>query len=463
MTTNFYLHNKNSKDETLIFLHFRYPKNNLFIFSTKQKINPSHWNPKKKRVKELSSNKSYSSINRLLNKIENEIKSVYLDLVSSDITPSNDLLRQSLSERLNFSYTRVKSPQNKSLSFLQYFELYISEAESHTRLKSNGHIIRKGTISQYKSLLNHLYNIQMIKKFEYRLPIITQMTDEQINEVDLYYKSFYKVITDYHYNELDAYDYTVGSRMKMIRAFFNYLQNDKRLNIGNFHKSFHVPKEEIPVIVISPKQLSYLIHDEEFNSSLPLSLLPVRDLFIFGCTVALRISDLQSLTLDNVIRENDRVYIQNKSQKTNTVTRTKLPSYAVEILDRRIKEMKSKKKKTIFGKNRLGIINEQLKELAQYCKFDEPVIKTRYKRGQEIVIYKNEETQEHFKLYDLISSHTMRRTAITTSLILGMPEYAVKELSGHAPNSKDFHKYVKISQKYLDEQMDVVTEKLKMV
>ena len=463
MTTNFYLHDKNSKTETIIFLHFRYPAGNLFIYSTRQKIKPSQWNFRKKRCKEVASNPSFSSINKLLNKIENEIKSIYLDLISTDITPSNDVLRQSLSERLNFSYTRVKTPQTKSLSFLQYFEQYISEAESQTRLKKNGHLIRKSAISQYKSLLNHLHNIHMMKKFEYHLPIITGMTDEQMKEVDLYYKRFYKVFTDFHYNELNCYDYTVGSRVKTLRAFFNYLSDNKRLNIGSFHKSFHVPKEEIPVIVLSPKQLSYLIYDKDFIQSIPPSLSTIRDLFICGCTVALRISDLLSLTEDNVKRENDCVYLINKSKKTNTTTRVKLPPYAVEIIERNIEIMKTKKLKTIFGRQNLHQLNEQLRELATYCKFNDPIIKTRYKRGQEIIIFKDEKTKEHFQLSDLITSHTMRRTAITTSLILGMPEHAVKELSGHSQNSRDFSKYVKISQKYLDEQMDVVTEKLKKV
>ena len=53
MNVNFYLHDKNAKKPTLIFLHFRYPKNNVMVFSTKQKINPKHWNDKKKKAKEL--------------------------------------------------------------------------------------------------------------------------------------------------------------------------------------------------------------------------------------------------------------------------------------------------------------------------------------------------------------------------------------------------------------------------
>lgn len=46
----------------------------------------------------------------------------------------------------------------------------------------------------------------------------------------------------------------------------------------------------------------------------------------------------------------------------------------------------------------------------------------------------------------------MRRTAITTLLSLGMPELLVRKVSGHAPNSREFFKYVALAQSYLDEE-----------
>jgi len=42
----------------------------------------------------------------------------------------------------------------------------------------------------------------------------------------------------------------------------------------------------------------------------------------------------------------------------------------------------------------------------------------------------------------------MRRTAITTLLIMGVPEAMVRKISGHAPGSKEFYKYVGIAQDY---------------
>ena len=105
-------------------------------------------------------------------------------------------------------------------------------------------------------------------------------------------------------------------------------------------------------------------------------------------------------------------------------------------------------------------MNIYLKELAEQAGWTNEVVKTREKKGIAEIIYKNNKIHAHFRFCDLISSHTMRRSAITTMLSLQMPEHLVRKISGHAANSKEFHKYVAISQNYLDLETDKVFEKL---
>jgi integrase len=54
----------------------------------------------------------------------------------------------------------------------------------------------------------------------------------------------------------------------------------------------------------------------------------------------------------------------------------------------------------------------------------------------------------------------MRRTAITTLLILGMPEHLVRKISGHSHSSSSFNRYVHYAQAYVDTEIDKVHEKL---
>ena len=54
----------------------------------------------------------------------------------------------------------------------------------------------------------------------------------------------------------------------------------------------------------------------------------------------------------------------------------------------------------------------------------------------------------------------MRRTAITTMLILGMPEHLVRNISGHTGNSSSFYRYVHFAQSYIDKEIEKVHDKL---
>jgi integrase len=95
----------------------------------------------------------------------------------------------------------------------------------------------------------------------------------------------------------------------------------------------------------------------------------------------------------------------------------------------------------------------------EYCGFTEPVQKSRLARGLTINLFrKNNET---YRFCDLVSTHTMRRTAITNMLYLGMNENTVRQISGHSPNSKEFFRYVNFSQSILDQQINIYHDALK--
>ena len=61
----------------------------------------------------------------------------------------------------------------------------------------------------------------------------------------------------------------------------------------------------------------------------------------------------------------------------------------------------------------------------------------------------------------MITTHTMRRTAITTLLSLGMDEQAVRDVSGHSASSKEFFRYVKYSQAEHVRKMKMAHENLR--
>jgi integrase len=106
-------------------------------------------------------------------------------------------------------------------------------------------------------------------------------------------------------------------------------------------------------------------------------------------------------------------------------------------------------------------LNKYIKELLELAGFTQPVQKTRERRGAQTELKRLLPGGRYYRFCDVASTHTMRRTAITTMLSLGMPEQVVRKISGHAPGSKEFYRYVLWAQTYQDQETEKMFEKLK--
>lgn len=348
----------------------------------------------------------------------------------------------------------------KVLTESQIFKLFddfIEDAYSGKRTRKDGKRIKPSTIINYVHLRTHLEDFCATKTFEMKIYIESNLTYNEKTTAFRYYRKFYNAFTKFLYDEKKFFDNYVGLVIKEIRCFFNYLEFERRISVGSYHKSFFVPREEIPIIALSINQLNYLIFNKQFNLLLKTKKLDeIRDVFVLGCTVALRVSDLLQLTTQNLIIQYDFYYLKVKSQKTATSTSVKLPDYAKEIILKY-----SGKHTTLLPEMTAQWFNRKLKSLAQLIPDDYDMIKVRERRGKQIVVYKDPVNKVNFRFSDHITSHTMRRTAITTMLNLGMPEHIVRKISGHAANSREFYRYVQLSQNIIDQESDKVFEKLK--
>lgn len=243
----------------------------------------------------------------------------------------------------------------------------------------------------------------------------------------------------------------------MLRTFFNYLNDEKGLRVGTFHKSFYVRNEEIPILVLSAEQLNFLIYDKLFEKSLSTRLKRTKDIFVFGCTVAVRVSDLLNLDGSNLeVRDHCSYYLKVTSIKTQTFTRIKLPAYAIEI----IQKYHRKRHKTLLPVISNYNLNKNIKLLAETAGWTDNMVKNRGRRGILVPLLRPSKIEKGFRFCDLVTSHTMRRTAITTMLSLGMTEFMVRKISGHSANSKEFFRYVSLAQTYIDKETEALFQRL---
>lgn len=272
-----------------------------------------------------------------------------------------------------------------------------------------------------------------------------------------YWKKFYHQFTQFLYQQKNCYNNYVGTVIKTIRIFFNFLNRDIGIDTGSFYKSFYVCREELPIVTLMLEQLQYLINNPLFETQLSKPLQKAKDIFVFGSTVALRVSDLSAIKFIDVERVGACWYLPVKTIKTGTSVRIKLPGYAVEIIEKF--RSSAKGRKSIFPPVPRTRFNNQLKTIAELAGWVNDMGRLRTKRGIQAKS-KGKAKKELYRFCDLVSSHTMRCTAITTMLMLGMKEHVVRKISGHADNSKSFYRYVNLVQSYLDNEMDEVFGKL---
>lgn len=339
-------------------------------------------------------------------------------------------------------------------SIIKLFEDFLKENKRDKRGIRGGLKLAPGTKRNYLYLRRHLVNFGMKTGFPLRVRTLGR-DKKQINRERKYYHELYQKFTDYLFDELKHYDNYVGHNIKMLKTFFAWLTRQKGMHIGEFYKDFYVWKEELPVIVLSIEQLRFLIQNEKFDKSLPIHLRRTKDLFVFGCTTALRVSDLMTLKNENVEHQNNATYIRITSKKTRKQSKIKLPNYAKLIIDRN-----KQRGKRLFPLICANQFNSNIKKMAERAGWIEPVNKIRSRRGLPLQQIRSNAALKQYRFCDLLITHTMRRTAITSMLELGMEENSVRKISGHAPGSVEFYKYVKYNQERLDDQSDLVFEKL---
>jgi len=345
----------------------------------------------------------------------------------------------------------------KEYALTPLFDKFLKYSYKGRRLKADGSKIKPQTIDNYVYVLRYLQEYEKEYNITLRIRVMNGYNKRTFIAERNYWKKFYNQFTDFLYTKKDCFDNYVGTVIKVIRIFFNFLNKEMSIQTGEFYKSFYICKEDVPIITLMPEQLQFLICDTAFEEKLSKSLQKAKDVFVFGCTVALRVSDLFAIKFTDIERVGDAYYLPVKTIKTSTAVRIKLPDYAIAI----IKKFKAaaRNRKTIFPPIPRTRFNNQIKDIAELAGWTNDTGRQRKKRGVNTkTITRADKTC--FRFCDLVSSHVMRRTAITTMLMFGMKEHVVKKISGHSDNSKSFYRYVNLVQSYLDNEVDEVFNNL---
>ncbi|MGB3155845.1 MAG: hypothetical protein WBB06_14660, partial [Chitinophagaceae bacterium] len=209
------------------------------------------------------------------------------------------------------------------------FQQFIRASATGRRLTPSGKRITKGT------LVNYWYALRLVNEFEnkyetkIRIQLLHRASMRTLQREKNYWSRFFTRFSSFLYKEKEYYDNYVSNVFKILKTLFNFLQREKGYVVGNYHKSFKIPLQQSVPVVLIPEQLQMLILNKEFYGSLSPYLKRAMDIFVFGCTVALRFSDLMNLKKTNLVETENETYLTLVTQKTGSELRIPLPVYVL--------------------------------------------------------------------------------------------------------------------------------------
>ncbi|TXK78915.1 site-specific integrase [Mesonia sp. K4-1] len=361
------------------------------LFYTKKIIHIKDWDKRNQRVKRTYP--GYLKMNRYLTKLKQRVEDIINDCLFDEIEPTVSYVKDVWLGR------QKDDKKIEKLSFWQYVEKFIHKSEN--RLSPN-------TLRSYKTSFKNL------KKFERNWGSIIDWHNINMD----FYNNYY----EYYVNTLGLKINGFGKIIKLLKTVLNEAtQEGYNDNTAYKSKSFKVTKEEVSNIYLDEQELSKWI---ELDLNEDRKLEKVRDLFYVACYTGLRFSDLGKITKENINAD----LISIRTQKTGT-------DIIIPILNE-VKLVLEKYNYNLPKPLQNQTMNRHLKKLGQLAEMDSDV-KTYNRRGGKTITTK-------FKRWELISTHTARRSFATNMYKRGFDKTMIMKITGHS-SEKVFMDYIKIS------------------
>ncbi|CAG5083007.1 site-specific integrase [Parvicella tangerina] len=422
--TNFYLKDKKTDSETTIMLCKRI-RGKMFKYSTGIKVNPNHWDNDEKKV--LKARKNYSRINQVLNKIQVHFDEAVYNYLADDSMSFVDI-KEILDEKLDIERNRKNS--NETLAFEDIW--CVKWIDSLKVVRSEGTWRKKGYV------LNSLIDFTKDTKFKLEFENIDMTFAEN-------YKRWALNVKDAKGRNRYTKDNSIHKNIEIIKGFCRwayergYTKSNAFEQIKGFDQKYFAP------FALSSRDLTTLMDIDfslvdlnEYNirpcnhARVKEALEKTRDAFVFRCLCGIRHGDYYQLDPSKIINNK----LQLVTEKTKSVIYLSLHPYASSIIlkyDYKVPKLMNQNE------------NENLKLMAQISGFNE-IIEIVYMQGAELV-------REDKYRWELVTTHTARKTFITNCLRAGIPPHIVMEIVG-IKKASTLQRYINISKADIEESME---------
>ncbi|GAB4007184.1 site-specific integrase [Spirosoma migulaei] len=365
---------------------------------------PTHWNLKTSRVKNVVDALDKDDINSFLDKLESAIKEIVTELRAS-----RSLTVKAVRQRID-AYLKpvVGLEESKQATLFTFIDKFIENSPQRINLETGKHINER-TIKKYRTTVKALRNFASL----YKRPV-------DFDTIDL---DFYSDFTAYLTTKEGLAMNSVGKCIQILKVFLNEA-TAKGVNTKLEFKSnrFKVLKEDADSIYLTELELQRL---NELDLSNNLRLERVRDLFLVGCYTGLRFSDFTAIRPE---------YIKEgliRMEQLKTMGKVVIPCHPV--VTALLQKYNGKLPQAISNQK----MNDYIKEVCQLAGFTSHEGKSITKGG--VRVFRSVEK------WQLVSTHTARRSFATNMYLLGVPAITIMRITGHK-TEKAFMRYIKLDE-----------------
>lgn len=418
-----------TKDKKLVNVRFRLTdgRDVQLFHKSEIKVSPYDFDAKNEKIKAkiIFDAKLRKFIDDSISDRKKLIRELYIQAPDKSVLTSA-WLDEAIDRDLNpDKYIDKETPAPDKQTLLAHVADFISKAPYRMKKKTNT-AVTKGTLVSYKANQKRLIAFLKYKKRE-------NMLLSEINEK--FYTDYMEFLTNRKRNVKRSNgeivntvrQYTNNTIGDAIKVFKTMISDVKGLDIKM--KDFYAPTDEVDHVYLSEEELQKI-------KDLDLSDKPIldnaRDWFLLLSWTGSRYSDADKIDPANI----NNNMISYRQQKTNKKVVIPVHNVVNEILQKRNNQMP----KIPF----LQDFNPYIRRVCKLAGIDSMESITRTVGGKLIT-----ETKPK---YELISSHTCRRSFCTNQYKRGLDTLMIRSISGHKTD-KSFLKYIKVSEEEHAEMM----------
>lgn len=401
MRCNYYLRNPKAKSRTAIYMSVSY-QGRRCIFYPGESIEVKSWVGKGiNRPKQTPENNAL--IGRL-NRFEQFVRDSYDELKKIHGVVRGTLLQSTVMERIRPSL----EDDNKPMLIIDFFKVLIDDTRNRMRLSQGGKAITESTIVEYEATRKHFKNFQAKQKKEYRLNDINQKLADSFSD-------YLNIYLNMAFNGSGKY-------MKTFKTMMNYARQKKLIGLEIIlDTKVKVTRESPDNPYLTEQEIEAIMDLKEFDS--PLHEV-VRDYLVIGCKSGLRYSDYSKINERRI----DNGFINVMQKKVQA--RVTIP---IHPLVERILAKYPNGKLPDCPCNQ--VFNRYLKDIGKKI----PALNVDF---EKTLTRARTPEQRVYKKWELLQSHTARRSFCTNEYLAGTPTTTIMAISGHK-TEKSFMTYIK--------------------